>query len=283
VVETLGQGAALAADGARLEPGQRVILKPNLVCGTCVNCLADRSNACQTLQWIGCDPSGAHPGAMAEFFLAPAGNLFVTPGGVSDEAAALVECLATPVHAARRAGDLNGAAALVIGAGTIGLFAVIAARLAGAGRIVVSDLDAAKRERALAHGADAAVDANDPGVVEAARSALGGPADVVFECVAGRGSVAQAIGVLRRAGNLMVVGVPAGETPVPLALVQDWEIRLQGCANYTPADFAAAIQIAAAGGLPAAAIVSQVFPLAQVAAAFAAASQNASGKVMVRP
>src|SRR4051794_27811679 len=40
-----------------LAAGQRVLLKPNVACGACVNCLAGRSNACERLAWIGCDPS----------------------------------------------------------------------------------------------------------------------------------------------------------------------------------------------------------------------------------
>ena len=261
--------------------GQRVILKPSIVCGTCVNCRAGRTNACQELRWIGCDPSGALPGAMADYVVAPAGNLYVVPDEVTDSQAVLVECLATPVHAARIAGDLSGLRVVVLGVGTIGLFAVLAARRAGAGTIVVTDLDAQKRERALRHGADGAVDAVAEGFADAVQAGLGGPADVVFDCVANERSVLQSVSVLRRSGTLLVVGVPPRDFSLPMPLVQDWELRIQGCANYTEEDVVTALGMAQ--DLPADDIISDRFPFAEAVAAFERAAQNTSGKVVVGP
>jgi threonine dehydrogenase-like Zn-dependent dehydrogenase len=220
---------------------------------------------------------------MAEYFIAPATNLFAVPDSLSDETAALVECLSTPVHAVRIAGDLAGQAVVVLGAGTIGLFTVIAARLAGAGRIVVTDLDPDKLARANRHGADTAVDAAQAAADEKVTSALGRPADIVFDCVANQRSTRQAFDLLRHAGKLMVVGVPPGEFPVPMPWVQDWEMTIQGCANYTAEDIDAAIALAALGDLPTAEIVSQVYPLDEAAQGFAEARRNSSGKVLIRP
>jgi 2-desacetyl-2-hydroxyethyl bacteriochlorophyllide A dehydrogenase len=277
VVDQLGDGVTGWA------VGDRVIMQPNLACGDCVNCRAGRTNACQQLAWIGCDPSGAHPGAMAEYVVAPAANLFAVPDQVSDEQAVLVECLATPVHAGRIAGDLGGATVLVLGSGTIGLFCLLVARRAGAAAVVVSDPDPYKRERASRHGADAVLDPSRQAVGSAVRQLLGGPVDVVFDCVAGESSVRDAISSLRRSGTLLIVGVPPKDITVPLPLVQDWELRVQGCANYTPDDIRAAIALAAAGGLPAEDIIAGRYDLADAPAGFAAAALSSSGKVVLAP
>jgi 2-desacetyl-2-hydroxyethyl bacteriochlorophyllide A dehydrogenase len=261
--------------------GQRVMLKPNVCCGECVNCRAGRTNACQDLRWIGCDPSGALPGAMADYLLAPAGNLYAVPDQVSDRQAVLAECLATAVHATRIAGDLAGARVVVLGAGTIGLFAVMAARRAGAGTIVVTDLDLGKRERALRHGADVAVDATTDGFADEVRAGLHGPADAVLDCVANEHSVRQAVSVLRRCGLLLVVGVPPRDFAIPMPLVQDWELRVQGCANYTEDDIITALGMA--HDLPDTEIISDRLPFAQAAAAFERAARNTSGKVVIGP
>ncbi|MGW0433839.1 zinc-dependent alcohol dehydrogenase [Micromonospora sp. NPDC003197] len=273
--------------GAGADPslvGKRVVVRPNVECGECVNCRAGRINACQQLAWIGCDSSGKLAGGMAAYVVAPARNIIPVPDEVSDLDAALVECLATPVHAARIAGDLHGANVVVLGAGTVGILCVVAARAAGAATIVVTDLEPAKRERALKLGADAAVDAADPQFATAVRRAYdGGHADVVFDCVAMEVSIRQAFDVLRRAGTLLVVGVPPRAGSVPLPEVQDWEMRIQGCANYTAADMQTAIAIAVAGGLPSEQIVSTVFPVEEAAAAFAAAANGSVGKILVTP
>src|SRR5665811_413256 len=279
--EATGTVAEVGPGVASPTVGQRVMLKPNVSCGECVNCQAGRTNACQDRRWIGCDPSGALPGAMADYLLAPAGNLYAVPDEVTDRQAVLVECLATPVHAARIAGDLSGLRVVVLGVGTIGLFAVLAARRAGAGTIVVTDLDAQKRERALRHGADGAVDAVAEGFADAVQAGLGGPADVVFDCVANERSVLQAVSVLRRSGTLLVVGVPPRDFSLPMPLVQDWELRIQGCANYTEEDVVTALGMAR--DLPEEEIISDRFPFAEAALAFELAARNTSGKVVVGP
>ncbi len=281
--EATGVVAGHGEGTGRFQAGQRVILKPNVACGVCLNCRAGRNNACETLAWICCDPSRHWSGAMADYFVAPEGNLFAVPDGVDDTTAALVECLATPVHAVRIAGDVTGARVVVLGAGTIGLLAVVAALRAGARTVVVTDLDQGKLDRAVRVGAHGAVLASTQEVDAEVASALGGPADVVLDCVASQRSLAQAVGLLRRAGTLVIVGVPPRPAALPLPVIQDWEIRVQGCAAYTEVDFAAALAIAVDGGIPTAEVTSGTFLLEDVAAAFAAATAEGSGKVLVAP
>jgi len=277
VVEALGSGVA------GFTVGQRVLLKPNVACGTCANCVAGRTNACESLAWIGCDTSRVLSGAMAEYFVAPARNLYVVPDSLGDEEATLVECLATPVHAARIAGDLTGTRVVVLGAGTIGLLCVVAALDAGAGAVVVTDMEQSKIGRAVRCGARDGVLASAPELAQDVRSVLGGPADVVFDCVANERSLAQAVGLLRRAGTILVVGVPPQPAAINLPFIQDWELRVQGCAAYTETDMLKAIEIAVGGGMPVAELVSRSYGLDDVAEAFAAASSDTSGKVMVSP
>lgn len=280
--EAVGTVAELGPGVEGIEVGSRVLIKPNLDCGTCENCRAGRDNACDTLNWIGCDPKGEHPGAMADYVLAPAKNLYELPGWVSDEEGVLVECLATPVHAVRIAGDVEGSRVLVIGVGTIGLLTVLAARRAGAGSIAVIDLEQSKLDRALAQGADAAILAASAGVEEQVRKALGGPADVVFDCVANEATVRQSFELVRKAGSVIVVGVPAGPFTVEVGLLQDRELRLQGSAAYAAKDVETALLIASESGIPAKGIVTAIYEMEDAPKAFAEASQNVSGKVMVR-
>lgn len=277
VVTALGEGVD------SLELGQRVLLKPNVACGTCLNCRAGRSNACEKLTWIGCDPSLHWAGAMAGYFVAPAANLYPVPDSVDDETAALVECLATPVHAARIAGDVAGARVVVLGAGTIGVLCVVAALNAGAGSVVVTDLDQGKLDRAERIGAHGGVLASGDDVNAQVTEALGGPADVVLDCVANARSFGQAVALLRRAGTLVVVGVPARDAILPMPIIQDFEIRVQGSAAYTEADIETSLAIAVAGGIPTAEVISGTYALDDVAAAFAAATADSSGKLLVAP
>lgn len=297
VVEALGplvDGAATSAGAASglgapvVAVGDRVVVEPTLYCGECKQCRRGVVNLCERLDFFGC----GHPqGGMGERSTIRTDRLHVLPDALSDEQAALVEPLSTPVHAVRLAAgsppgqdpSLAGRAVVVIGAGTIGLLVLAAARYAGAARVVVTDVLAGKRERALRLGADAVVDAAAPDAVAQVRAALGESADVVFDCVAVQATVDQAVGMADKGGTVVVVGVPAGPVSVPLPLLQDHQVRLQGSATYLAEDYALSMRIIAAGAVDAAEMITMVAPLDEVAAAFAAARSGEHVKVLIRP
>jgi 2-desacetyl-2-hydroxyethyl bacteriochlorophyllide A dehydrogenase len=271
-------------DGSDYKVGQRVVVEPTLVCGECKQCRSGRSNLCERLRFFGC----VHDqGGMADYFTILATRLHAVPDGFSDEQAALIEPLATPVHAVRLAGhpepDLTGKTVAVLGAGTIGLLVLTAALFRGARRIVVTDPLEFKRDRALHLGADAVVDAGRPDVTDQVLHELGESADVVFDCVAIQSTMNQAIEMALKGGSVVVVGVPAGAVNIPLPIVQDQQIRVQGSATYLPEDYRDAIEILGSGRLEAAQIVTATYPLEQASEAFEAAARGEHVKVLVRP
>ncbi|NJQ07843.1 zinc-dependent alcohol dehydrogenase [Streptomyces lonarensis] len=276
--EVVGEVVAAGPGVSGWAPGRRVVVEPGLVCGRCPQCRSGRYNICRELAVFGCQT----PGGMADLFTIAADRVHPVPDALSDRQAALIEPLATPVHAVATAGDLTGRTVLVLGAGPIGLLVVTAARLAGARRVVATDLLPAKRERALRLGADAALPADAADLPERVAEALDGPADVVFDCVARAASIAQAVDSVTKGGRIVVVGVGApGPTPVRLDLVQDREIRIEGTLMYTADDYRRATEIIASGAVDADEIVTGVFPLGEAAAAFAAAADPAHVKVLV--
>ncbi|MDO0910597.1 zinc-binding dehydrogenase [Streptomyces sp. DT2A-34] len=276
--EAVGVVAATGKGVEDFAPGDRVIIEPNLYCGQCPQCRSGRYNICQELKVFGCQT----PGAMTDLFTIPADRVHRVPDGMSDIEAALVEPLATPVHAVAKAGDLTGRTVAVLGAGPIGLLVLAAARHAGAARIAVTDLLDGKRERALRLGADVALPADAPDLVEQAHATLGGPVDVVFDCVARERSMAQATDLVAKGGRIIVVGVgAAGPTPIRLDLVQDREIRIEGTLMYTREDYRAAMSLIASGAVDTAEIVTATYPLADAAKAFAASVDPEQVKVLV--
>ncbi|HET7056595.1 MAG TPA: zinc-binding dehydrogenase, partial [Thermomicrobiales bacterium] len=194
----------------------------------------------------------------------------------------MIEPLATGTHAVRVAGGTDGKRVAVLGSGSIGLLTMQAARAGGAATIVVTDLSPAKRQRALDLGADAAFDPRDPNVVEAMRERLGGPADVVFDCVAIQATMDQAIALAHKGGTVIVEGVPEADVTVPLAIIQDREIRIQGTAMYTREDMRSAMNLIADDKVDAASLVTKTLPLDQAADAFAAADAGNEIKVHLR-
>jgi L-iditol 2-dehydrogenase len=108
--------ATVAETGHGFQSGDRVVVEPNLFCGDCAQCRTGRYNICRELKVFGYQT----PGGMADLFVIAADRLHPVPEAMSDQAAALVERLATPVHAVRKAGDLRGRTVAVLGAGPIG-------------------------------------------------------------------------------------------------------------------------------------------------------------------
>ncbi|MFW6600317.1 zinc-dependent alcohol dehydrogenase [Propionibacteriaceae bacterium Y2011] len=272
--------------------GDRVVVEPPLSCVAlrvvepgfpaedCKPCRTGRPNLCERLRFFGC---AYEQGGFAERSTIPANRLHHVPDDLTDDQAALIEPLSTPVHAAELAGPLLGRTVVIIGAGTIGLLQLVAARHAGATRIVVSDPLPAKRAIAERLGADAVVDGRADDMVAQVRGLLGESADVVFDCVAVESTVRQAIGLAGKGGTVVVVGVPTGDVVVPLHLVQDQQIRIQGSATYVPTDYDTAIEILRSGAVPTEVFVTGHRPLAQAADAFALAAGGDHVKVLLTP
>jgi threonine dehydrogenase-like Zn-dependent dehydrogenase len=274
VVESVGAGVTEVA------AGDRVVVEPTLPCWDCKQCRIGQENLCENLDFYGCNNP---QGGLADLSTVPANRLHRLPDDLDDLTAALVEPLSTPVHAARIAGPLEGKTVAIIGAGTIGLLLLAVVRRYGAARVVVSDPLADKRELALRVGADAVVDATAPDVVEQMRAALGESADVAFDCVAVEPTVRLAVDLARKGGAAVVVGVPSAEISVPLPVIQDEQIRVQGSATYLPHDVEEAIALLQSGLVRTEDFVTGQFPLAQTADAFRAATSGEHIKVVVHP
>lgn len=278
--EVVGIVEEVAEDVVELSPGQRVLLEANLVDGTCPHCLAGRYNQCEHLIVVGCQTSGA----MADHFVVPAEKLLAVPPEMSDDDAALVEPLASGTHAIRLAEGVEGRSVAVLGTGTIGLLTVAAARASGAASIASTDLLSSNRERAVALGADVALDpSNTPRSELAAQiqDVLGGRPDVTFDCVAVQETVDLAVELAQRGGTVVVLGVPTGERSVALPLVQDREVRIQGSAMYVREDVIRAMEIASSGALQAERIVTGRFGFPDAALAFEAAASTDHVKVQL--
>jgi 2-desacetyl-2-hydroxyethyl bacteriochlorophyllide A dehydrogenase len=277
IVDTLGPGVTSVAVGAR------VTVEPTLPCWHCKQCLAGNENICENLRFLGC---GYAQGAIADSFTVPANRLHVLDESMSDLDAVLIEPLATPCHAVRLAvgdGSLAGRTVAIVGGGTIGQLTLAAVLDRGADSVVVIDPMASKRELARRRGAAAAFDPAVEDLVETVLKHFGETVDVVFDCVAIEATVEQGVRLVGRAGTVVIVGVPARDVVVPLQVVQDRQIRIQGAATYVPEDYATAMRIIASGAVAAEDFISAEFPLDQASEALEAAKDLETVKVVVCP
>jgi 2-desacetyl-2-hydroxyethyl bacteriochlorophyllide A dehydrogenase len=276
--EVCGTVEAVGAAVTAVVVGQRVTLEPFLPCWECKQCLAGRQNICERLRFFGC----AHDqGGMADLFTIDQRRLHVLPDELDWRTAAFIEPLSTPVHAVGLAAGVRDKAVAILGAGTIGILTLQVARAFGARRVVLTARSAASRERALAFGADAAIDATAADAVAQVRSALGESADVVFDCVAEQSTSDQALGMATKGGTVVVVGVPPADVTMPLPLIQDAQLRVQGSATYLPDDFTTAMELLVSGRVDVSGMVTAVHDLDDAARAFADAASGRHLKTLL--
>jgi threonine dehydrogenase-like Zn-dependent dehydrogenase len=154
---------------------------------------------------------------------------------------ALVEPLANAVHAVGLARRLVATeVAVVLGAGTIGIFAVQAARAAGIGDVRVVEPHEARRAAALAAGARSAH-------ADAAELARERRADLVIDAVGATATRRAALDVVRPGGVVVLLGLHEDESALPFHRIVRDQVALQGSFAYTDADFAAALDLLASG------------------------------------
>lgn len=278
--EVTGVVTEVGDDVTTVTVGTRVTVEPTLPCWECKQCRQGQENLCENLQFFGC---GFRQGGMADEFVVRADRLHVIPDDLDDVTASLIEPLSTPVHAGRIAGPLADKAIVIMGCGTIGLLMLAVARYDGARRVVMTDPLPAKRDIATRLGADAVVDATAPDLIDRVRSALGESADVVFDCVAIQPTISAAIALATKGGTVAIVGVPSADVTIPTIVVQDNQIRIQGCATYVPQDYAKSIAMLQAGAVKATDFITAEYPLTEARAAFDASAAGGEIKVLIRP
>ena len=190
--------------GGRWRLGERVCAQPFIGCGRCPACLAGRSYRCPS---VATRASAAITGAYAEYTRIGASETVALPESVSFREGALVEPLAVGLNAVNKARLAAGDTVLVIGAGPVGISVALWCRFFGAHHIVVSDLVAARAERAVDFGATAAIDASREDTKSRVEQIAGGPPEVVFDCVGVPGSLQLAIDYAPPDARIVVVGL----------------------------------------------------------------------------
>jgi len=231
VVDSLGEGVS------GLSEGDRVVVCPILACERCRFCLVGRRNRCAERQTLGYDLDGG----FAEYLLVPevlvrTGHVLRIPDALPLDVAALTEPSACVLASLDLCGVVAGSSMAIVGAGPMGLLHLLFGRAAGAGPIVVSEPNPARRAIAERWGADLVVDPATDDVPKAVKSVTEGyGADAVIVSVGVAELVPPALDLVRKQGavNLFAGFPPGSAIPFDPNLVHYGEIILTGSQNAT--------------------------------------------------
>ncbi|MDM0050508.1 L-idonate 5-dehydrogenase [Variovorax sp. J22R115] len=237
VIEAVGEGVTAYA------PGERIAVSPSRPCGLCRFCQEGLQNHCLDMRYYGSAMRNPHvQGAFRQQIVVDAYQAHRLADHLTDQEGAMAEPLSVALHGINRAGLLLGKKVLVTGCGPIGALAIIAARRAGAGHIVATDMGAHPLSKALKVGADEVVNiVEEPDGL--ARFAVDkGQFDVLFEASGNERALRGAFEVLRPRGIIVQLGLSGGEMTLPINAIVAKEFDLRGVFRFHQ-EFATAVEL----------------------------------------
>jgi L-iditol 2-dehydrogenase len=258
--EPAGEVVALGAGVRGLAEGQRVALEPALSCGHCAMCLTGRPNCCPAVRFLGSPPV---PGVYEEYHVLAAHQCVPIPDSVTFEAAAALEPMAVGLHAVNMARLRPGDRVAIMGCGPVGVLTAMAARVAGASFIAMTDPHPARRAMAATLDADLVVDPTAEGALDTLRAT--GEFDITFEAAGVQDAVDDATLLVRSGGTAVIIGIPAVDRIAlwahPLRR-KELNIIMSRRANF---ELEPCIRLMAQGMLDPGKIITHRFPLARLA------------------
>jgi 2-desacetyl-2-hydroxyethyl bacteriochlorophyllide A dehydrogenase len=263
-----------APAGSGLKAGDAAFVMPYLSCGRCIACRQGKTNCCVNIQVLGVHRDGA----FTEYLCVPAGFVHRAEGVTLDQAA-MVEFLSIGAHAVRRGAVHTGQRVLVVGAGPIGMAAVIFARQRGA---VVTALDTRQDrldfcERHLQ--VNAAVRIGDGDEARLAALTDGEFFDVVFDATGNAKAMERGFRFVAHGGTYVLVSVVRDAISFSDPEFHKRETTLLGSRNATMQDFETVLAAMRAGQVPTEALNTHRMPLARVPSDFASLLDPSQGVV----
>lgn len=286
--EVSGEVVEIGAGVQGLHVGQRVFVAPNWGCGRCRQCISGRNNLCAQYDAIGITLDGT----FAEYFRLPAeavrqGNVIPIGEGVDPASAALIEPFACVLRGQDALHIRPGESVLIIGAGPIGMMHATLARLRGAGRIIVSELNPERSAQARRFGADRVVNPAEESLsaVIAQETAAAG-ADVIIVAAPSHTAMETAVELAGIGGRINFFGgLPKDRSKISLDAnrIHYKELIVTGTTACSTDDCRRAVEIVNSGRIDLTQFIGERFPLTQAVRAFQAAESGRSLKVLLEP
>jgi threonine 3-dehydrogenase len=213
--EFVGRVVEVGNAVVRTKVGERVTAEGHIGCGKCEPCRTGNGHICEKVQIIGVDRDGC----FAQYVAVPEENIWPVHDDIPDTIAAILDPIGNAMHTVM-ATNVSGRSVLITGVGIIGLMAVAIARAAGAGTIIVSDIEPRRMALAKELGADIVYEATDEEWPAKARHATHsqGP-QVLMEMSGNPQAIRDGFRALRNGGTVALLGTPS--KPVEMDLSDD--------------------------------------------------------------
>jgi threonine dehydrogenase-like Zn-dependent dehydrogenase len=284
--EPAGVVAAVGAGVRKFKEGDEVIIQPSGYCGLCSYCRVGQTHYCESAYTTGGDgPKDVRSGSFAEYVVTGANTLFHKPKNLSWEAA----CQAEPVSGAWKgviqySQMMVGDDVVVIGTGAIGMYCLMMAKAAGAGRLIALDISDHALELARKLGATHVINPARCGAKEAVYEILPKGPDLVIESAGPIEAVRLMVSLLRRGTRWNVFGITTHEKfELDGGLMHFLEARMDASFGTTPLAMQRAITLMERGLIDPEMIVSHRYPLTEIHQAVETMAGPKRNKVIIQP
>jgi L-iditol 2-dehydrogenase len=273
--EVAGEVMEAGAGVTSLKAGDRVVLDHIVPCGQCLYCRQGAPHLCPNITQL--------EGGYAEYLRVPAGTLLPFPESISYDEAALIQPLAIGFDLTRRVEFSPTFRVLILGAGTIGLMALQAARVRRAAEVTNTDLLDTKLEMAKRLGADRVINVTRPEASDQLTELASRGIDVVIDCVCTPLTLDQAISTCRNHGKIVVTGLAFGnrEPSINLRSVIYKQLHIIGATSNAREDMVQAIEAVQDRKVRLDLMISRAFPLRQIDQAFKLIKEQPGGTIKV--
>ena len=267
--EFSGEIVQIGENSKGLKAGDIVTANPYFNCGQCYSCKRGIVNACTDNRTMGVQRDGS----FCEYIAMPVERII--PGkGLSAKELALIEPFSISCHALSRAEIRKGDNLLIMGAGPIGLFALIKAKSMGA-NVMIADLLDSRLNLALEYGADKAVNIKNEVLGDCAEEfTKGNMFDVTVEACGQPETFLNCIDLAATGANVILIGNGKRETTFLHSVLLKKELNVFGSRNAFTRDFEELIDLVAAGKADVLKMVSGVYPADEAEKAFNALAHN---------
>jgi len=263
-----------APEGSDLKPGDAVYVMPYLSCGQCIACRNGKTNCCVNIQVLGVHRDGA----LTEYLSLP--QQFVhKASGITLDQAAMIEFLAIGAHAVRRAEVQARHRVLVVGAGPIGMAAMIFAKLRGA-RVTALDSRQDRLDFCIAHlGIHTTVATGNDDVARLAELSEGEFFDVVFDASGNAAAMERGFQFVCHGGKYVLISIVRDTIRFSDPEFHKRETTLLASRNATQEDFDTVLHAMRAGQVPDQALNTHRLTLANLPIEFATLLDPTQGVV----
>lgn len=259
-----------------LKVGDIVTANPYFNCTSCYSCDRGIVNACTSNKTMGVQKDGS----FAEYITMPIERIY-SGKGLSSKTLALIEPFSIGYHASKRANIKAGDKVLVIGAGAIGIFAAISAKLKGA-TVYISDIFEKRLENAFNFGIDGIINVNKENLEEKTKELTNGNGfDVCMEAVGQDSTFLDCINCSAFGANIVLIGNGKKETTFNHSILLKKELNIYGSRNALKEDFLELIDLISSGKINVDKIVSDIYEKENALEAFDSLVHNDGSKFKV--